>query len=204
MYINNKYNEERYNRKKRFSHLLLTFQQIKSHPFLLVMFVPVVVITIVIWFKMDFFLSLIEPQNIILPIYKITVKALGVIIPIVLAWAVIDIIGSLTARKDEKSILMAFDKKELRNGSPVVVCKRKDIKNDTIRRVWYSPIPLDIWVERQKRIEHQMNETILKELDYDTRSKGSRIVMISTKGMKQVKKEKPFLDHQLEKDLEKF
>lgn len=202
MYTDNKYNAERYNRKKNFSHWGLTFQQMKINPILVVMFLPIVAVTIGIWVKMDFLLAFIEVPKIISPIYEITVNAFGVIIPVILAWGVIEVIGSLTARKDEQSIRMAFDEKELRNGSPILMYKSKDKTRGYISRVWYSPIPLDIWIERQDRVQHQMKETIIKELDYDERAKDNRIVMISVKGMKCVKEETPFLDSELEKDME--
>ena len=202
MFSDNKYNEERYNRKKNISHLGLAFQQIKLNIILLVMLLPIVVITIGIWVKMDFLLAIFDAPKLIRPIYEMSIKTLGVIIPMLLAWTLIETIGSLTARKDEQSILMAFDEKELRNGSPILMYKSKDKRRGYIRRVWYSPIPLDIWIERQERIEHQMKETIIKELDYDERAKDNRIVMVSLKGMKRVKEEKPFLDNELEKDME--
>lgn len=198
----NKCNEECYNRKKNFSHWGLAFQQIKINPALAVTYLPIVVATIVIWIKMDNLLTFFEVPKIISPIYEITVKAFGVIIPTILAWGVIEVIGSLTARKDEQSILMAFDEKELRNGSPILMYKSKDKTRGYITRVWYSPIPLGIWIERQDRVEHQMRETIIKELDYDERAKDNRIVMISVKGMKHVREEKPFYDNELEKDME--
>lgn len=201
MQKNSKYNEEHYNRKKNLSHWVLAFQQIKISPLLAVAFLPIVVATTIIWTKMDILLAFIEVPKIMSPIYEKTIKALGVIIPIIFAWWVIEGIGSLTARKDEQSILMAFDEKELRNGSPILMYKRKDKTRGYISRVWYSPIPLNIWIERQDRIEHQMRETIIKELDYDERAKDNRIVMISVKGMKRVKEEKPFYDNELEKDI---
>lgn len=154
--------------------------------------------------KDGFFFAFNEVPKIISPIYEITVKAIGVIIPVLLAWGVIEAIGSLTARKDEQSILMAFDEKELRNGCPILMYKSKDKIRGYITRVWHSPIPLDIWIERQDRVEHQMKETIIKELDYDERAKDNRIVMISIKGMKRVKEEKPFFDNELEKDMENY
>ena len=157
----NKCNEECYNRKKNFSHWGLAFQQIKINPALAVTYLPIVVATIVIWIKMDNLLTFFEVPKIISPIYEITVKAFGVIIPTILAWGVIEVIGSLTARKDEQSILMAFDEKELRNGSPILMYKSKDKTRGYITRVWYSPIPLGIWIERQDRVEHQMRETII-------------------------------------------
>lgn len=202
MYTEKKYNEERYNRKKNISHWGLALQQIKINPVLLVMFLLIVVATFIIWMKMDYLLAFFEVPKILSSIYEITIKALGVIIPIISTWGVIEVIGSLTARKDEQLILMAFDEKELRNGSPILMYKSRDKARGYINRVWYSPIPLGIWIERQDRIEHQMKETIIKELDYDEKAKDNRIVMVSIKGMKRVKGEKSFFDDELEKDME--
>lgn len=201
---NNQYNKKHYNSKKNISHWGLAFQQIRLTPILFVLFLPIVAVTIGIWIKMDYFLTLFEAPKIMLPIYEIAIKAFGVIIPIILAWSVIEAIGLLTARKDEASILMAFDEKELRNGSPILMYKSKDKTRGCIIRVWYSPIPLKIWIEHQDKIEHQMKESIIRELDYDDRAKDNRIVMISVKGMKRVKEEKPVLDNELEKDMEKI
>lgn len=203
MYTNNKFNEERYNRKKNLSHWGLAVQKIKINPFLFVLFMPIVVITIGIWIKMDYLISLISVPTIILPIYVILIKVFGVIVPLILVWVLIDAIGSMSARKDEEIILMAFDNKELRNGSPILMYKSKDKVKGYITRVWYSPIPLCIWRDRQDEIEHQLKETIIKEIDYDERAKDNRIVMISVKGMKRVKEDKPIFDNELEKDMEK-
>lgn len=198
----NKYNEEQYNRKVLFLHCGLAFQQIRSHPVLLVLYLPIVVLAIGMWANMNTLLTLFEVPKILSPFYEITVKTFGAIIPVILVWGLVEAIGSLAARRDEQSILMAFDEKELRNGSPILMYKSKDKTRGYISRVWYSPIPLGIWIERQDRIEHQMRESIIKELDYDEKAKDNRIVMISVKGMKRVKDEKPFRDNQLEKDME--
>lgn len=198
----NKYNEERYNRKKNLAHFKLAFQQMKLNPILLATLLPIVIITTWFWIKMDYILTLFEVPKILRPIYEITVKAYGVIIPFILVLGVIEAIGSLKARKDEESILMAFDEKELRNGSPILMHKSIDKTKGYITRVWYSPVPLNTWIERQDRIEHYLTETIIKEPDYDERVKDNRIVMVSVKGMKHVKEDKPFLDYELEKDME--
>ena len=200
----NRYNEEYYNRKKNISHWRLAFQQIKVAPILLILYIPIIGLTIGIWNKMDSLLTLFEVPKILLPIYEIAMKSFGVIIPIIFSWTVIEAIGLLVARKDEQLIMMAFDEKELRNGSPVLMYKSKDKIKGYIRREWYSPIPLDIWVERQKRIEHHMKETIIKELDYDKRAKDNRIIVISVKGMRRVKEDITFLDNELERDMEKY
>ncbi len=204
MKSNNKYNEKRYHIKKNIYHWCLAFQQIRLNLILLVLFLPIVAVTIEMWMNIDFLLALFEAPKIILPIYEIAIKSFGVIIPIILVWSVIETIEALTARKDEASIILAFKENELKNGKPIIIYKNKDKTRGYIRRVWYSPIPLNVWIENQDRIEHQMSETIIKELDYEEKAKDNRIVMISVKGMKQVTEEKPFLDNELEKDMERI
>lgn len=200
---NSQYNQNRYNRKRNISHWGLAFHQIRQHPIMFVLFLPIIVLVVVIWVKMDYLLSIFNAPEIILSLYEIVIKAFGVIIPILLAWSVIESIGSLTSRKDEASIQMAFDEKELRNGSPILMYKYKDKTRGYIKRVWYSPIPLKIWLDRQDTIEHQMKEHFIKELDYDDSANDNRIVMISAKGIKRVE-EMPVYDKELEMDMEKI
>ena len=125
------------------------------------------------------------------------------ILPVIITWSVIDAIGLITSRKDEASIQMAFNEKELRNGNPILMYKRKDKNAGTIIRKWYSPIPLKILIEHQDLIEHQMNEFI-KKLEYDDKADDNRILMVSTKGRKSIGKDILLYDNELEQDLEKY
>ena len=204
MYKDNKYNEEQYNRMKTRCRLGLALQQVKQNPILLALFVPIVVVTIGVWLKMDILLTAFDPPKVLLQIYEITVKAIGIIIPIILSLTLIEAIGSLTARDDEQKILKAFDEQDLKNGSPILMYMSKDKIRGYITRAWYSPVPLKTLIERQDEIEHYMVETIIRELDYDERAKDNRIVMISVKGMRREKEDNTILDNELEKDMEKF
>lgn len=199
-----KYNEEHYNRIKTRCRMELAFQQVKQNPILLALFLPIVVVTIGVWVKMDILLTAFDPPKVLLQIYEITVKAIGVIIPIILSLTLIEAIGSLTAREDEKKILKAFDEQDLKNGSPILIYKNKDKARGYITRAWIFPVSLKALMERQDKIEHYMVETIIRELDYDERAKDNRIVMISVKGMRREKEDNTILDNELEKDMEKF
>lgn len=200
---NDKYNQNKYARRKNIYHWGLACQQIRRYPIVLVLFIPIFVLTTMIWVKMDYFLSMHNLPKIIFPLYEIAIKTFGVILPIIVTWSVIDAIGSITSRKDEASIQMAFDEKELRNGNPILLCKRKDKNARIIIRKWYSPIPLKMLIEHQEIIEHQMNEFI-KKLEYDDKVGDNRILMVSTKGRKSIGKDILFYDNELERDLEKY
>lgn len=202
--MNKEYIKNRQNRKRSICHWKLAICQMIQYPILFVFMIPIIAITILFWVKMDLILTLFDVPTILLSTYTVTVKILGVLIPLSFLLGIIDVIGSVSARKDETRIQMAFEEKELRNGIPILMYKRKDKLRGIIIRKWYSPISLKVWAERQDRIEHQMNEHLVKELDYDSKVNDNRILMCSAKGIKAIEHEKPVYDMNLENDLEKY
>ncbi len=181
---NSKYIQNRYNRKRNFCHWRLAVRQMKQHPILLIFSIPIIVMTVIIWMKMEKALTVFDVPKIILPIFTVTFKALGVIVPFMLLWGLVDVIGTLTAQKDEALIQMAFKEKELRNGSPILFYKRKDKKTGVTVREWYSPIPMKLWVEHQEEIADAMNIHFVQNFRYGGKSNGNRIVMYSAEGRK--------------------
>ena len=179
---NTQYIQNRYNRKRNSGHWGLAIEQIKQCPFLLLITIPIVVLTVIIWAKMDCAFTVFDVPKILFPAYTVTIKALGVIVPIVLVWELVDVIGTLAARKDEALIQMAFKEKELRNGSPILIYKREDKKTGITVREWYSPIPMNLWVDRKEEIADAMNIHFVQNFRYGGKSNGNRIVMYSAEG----------------------
>lgn len=202
--INSKYLENMQNRKRNICHWRLAIGQMKQYPLLLVFTLPIIILTVIIWSKKNDVIDILNIPKIILPVFDISVKLLGVLIPILLVWGLIDIIGTLTARKDEANIQMAFKEVELRNGSPILMYKRKDKKTGITVREWYSLIPLKLWVERQEEIADAMNIHFTEKFRYGGNSDGNRIVMCSAKSRGTLVKESPIYDKDLEKDMEKI
>ena len=64
----NKYNKNKYARRKNIYHWILAYQQIRRYPILFVLFIPIFVLTIMIWVKMDYFLSMYNLPKIIFPL----------------------------------------------------------------------------------------------------------------------------------------
>ena len=126
---NNQYIQNRHNRWRNIGHWGLAKEQIKQYPLLLIFTLPIVVLTVIIWVKMDFVFTVFDVPKILLPAYTVTIKTLGVIVPLILVWGLVDVIGTLTARKDEALIQMAFKEKELRNGSPILIYKPANKKS---------------------------------------------------------------------------
>lgn len=179
---NNRYIHNRHNRKRNSGHWGLAIGQMKQYPLLLLFIIPIIALTVIIWVKMDYAFAAFDVPKILLPVYTVTIKALGVIMPLILVWGLVDVIGTLTARKDEALIQMAFKEKELRNGSPILIYKRKDKKTGVTVREWYSPIPMNLWVERQEEIADAMNIHFVQNFRYGGKSNGNRIVMYSAEG----------------------
>jgi len=200
--MNNKYVQSRQNRKRNTSHWKLALSVMIQKPLLFIFVLPIGVLVLVIWLKIELILNAFNVPQIILPIYTISVKLIGILIPIILAWGLLDIIGTLIARKDEANIQMAFKEGELRNGSPILMYKRKDKKTGITVREWYSHIPMKLWVEHQEDIEEAINISITEKLRYGGNSDSNRIVMYSKKGRDSLVNESPIYDKDLEKDME--
>ena len=82
---------------KNSGHWRLAIGQIKQYPLLLILTIPIIALAIIIWVKMDFVFSVFDVPKMLLPAYIVTVKALGVIFPVLLLWGLVDVIGTLNA-----------------------------------------------------------------------------------------------------------
>lgn len=200
--IDSKCLENMQNRKRNICHWRLAIGQMKQYPLLLGFTLPIIVMTVIIWLKMNDVIAILNIPKIILPVYSAIAKLIGILIPILLVWGLIDIMGTLTARKDELAIQMAFKETELRNGNPILMYKRNDKKSGVIVREWYSPIPMKLWIARQEEIADAMNIHFVEKFRYGGNSDGNRIVMCSAKGRGTLVKESPIYDKDLEKDME--
>lgn len=179
--INNQYIQQKWNRKRNFCHWKLGVMQMIQIPLLNILLLPIIILTVIIWVKMDYAFTVFAVPKIILSIYTVTIKAFGVLMPILLLWVMIDIIGSIIARKDEAHMQMAFKETELRNGSPILMYKRKDKKTGVTVREWYSPIPMKAWEDNKEEIADAMNIHFVENFHYG-KSNGSRILMYSAEG----------------------
>jgi len=200
--INKQYLQNKQRRVRNICHWRLAVNQMIQCPLLCILLLPIVALTVFFWMKFDFVITMFDVPKIILPVYVIVIKSIGVLIPLILVWGLIDVIGTLTAREDEVSLQMAFKENELRNGSPILMYKRKDKKTKRTIRKWYSPIPKKVWIERQGEIAHAMNIRYIEKIRYSGKLNGNRIVMYSLEGKKASIKGKLVYDMDLEKDME--
>lgn len=180
--INNKYIQKKLSRKKNIYRCKLGMTQMIHFPLLNILLLPIIILTVIIWINIDYAFKAFDVPEIILPIYTVTIRVFGVLIPLLLVCGLINVIGFITSRKDEALVQMAFREKELRNGSPILMYKRKDRRTGVTTREWYSPIPMKLWVERQEEIADAMNIHFVQKFMYGGKSNGNRIVMCSAEG----------------------
>lgn len=180
--FNNQYIQQKWNRKRNFCHWKLGIMQMIQFPLLNILLLPIIILTVIIWVKMDYAFTVFDVPKIMLSIYTVIIKAFGILIPLLLLLGLIEVIGSFTSRKDEANIQMAFGKKELRNGSPILMYKKKQRNSGVTVREFYSPIPMKLWVEHQEEIADAMNIHFVQNFRYGGKSHGNRIVMYSAEG----------------------
>lgn len=178
------YIHRRENGRKQRLRIRLGILQMIYKPLLSLLLLPIIVGTIFLWIKKDIAFSVFDVPQMLFPIYKYSVLLIEVLLPIILIFAVIEIIGNVTARKDEADLQNAFNKQELRNGCPILMNKRRIKGSNVIMREFYSNIPMRTWLERQEDIADAMNVHFVEELCYGGKSNGKRIVMYTAQGRK--------------------
>lgn len=176
-------NNQRRNRIKQWLRIRLGILQMIHMPILNILFVPIVIFAVEIWKVKDKLFAMIEIPQILLPICKFSINFFGVMLPIFVLFFLIEVIGNITARKDEQDLEEAFDKKDLRNGRPILMSKKRIKGSNVIMREFYSSsIPMKVWVEKQQDIADSMNIHFVEPLRYGGKSNGRRIVMYTASG----------------------
>lgn len=178
------YNQRRQNRIRRHLRIRLGIVQIIYKPLLNILFLPIFVSTVFIWMKRDEVLYLFDVPQVLFPIYRYTILITCVLLPVIFTLALVEAIGSVTARRDEDNLQNAFSKQELRNGSPILMSKKRIKDSNVIRREFYSNIPMRIWLERQEDIADSMNVYFVEKISYGRNANGKRIVMLTMQGRK--------------------
>lgn len=172
-----RYNVNEYNRKKQIFRCRLGIEQIILKPFLSVFFLlPIISIFLLNCIKTKF-LTVFSVAEMLKPVFAFCLNFVTVVLPFVFAVYIIQTIGELSAKKYEAKICICFDKKQLENGTPVLVSKKQD--KNAITAEWFSYIPKYIWEEKQNYIADIFNVRIIS-INYAKRA--NRIIISAIKG----------------------
>lgn len=186
-----KYLTQRRNRLLQYLRIRLGVLQLIDKPFLNVLLIPIIILFGVLWCKAkEKAMILFDVPEILFSTFRFSVSFMAIMIPLLLFLLILETIGKLTARKDEVALMIAFEPKELRNGCPILMSKKKLKGTSVIKREYYSDIPLYVWEEKKNAIADAMSIRFVEEIQYGGRANGKRIVLYTTSGRKAESREK--------------
>lgn len=186
----NKYIIQRRNRLIQYLRLRLGVQQLINKPLLNILLIPVVTLFVVLWKAKGKAMILFDVPEILFSAFHFSVSFMAIMIPLLLLLLILETIGKLTARKDEVALLIAFDPKELRNGCPILMNKKKLKGTSVVKREYYSDIPLHIWKGKREAIADAMSISFVEEIQHAGKANGKRIIIYTSAGRKAESREK--------------
>lgn len=183
---NNNYDIRRKNQIKKFMRLKAGFNQLIHKPILNLLWLLVCLVTAIIIVLKKELTAIINIPQLIEPAFNIALNIFVFLIPIIMIFAILEYIGELTARRDEAKLMVAFSAKDLRNGCPILINKRKIRGTDVTICEFYSNIPYDAWIEKKEAIADAMNVHFVEEIQYGGKgnNNGKIIVIKTAKGRK--------------------
>ena len=180
------YNTRQYKRKKQLYQFKLGCSQLITYPILFTIFAIIVVATAFLMIKKDMLLAYLNISKTIYFFLDYCVIFLIVTTGVLVAVATLLSIGELTAKKDEGKLSLAFDKKDLRNGCPILIYKKHIQQKGVIVREFYTTLPMEKWLAKKETIADIFNEHFLTDFEYGGKDNdnGNKIILKSAKGRK--------------------
>ncbi len=180
-----RYIEIRYKRKKQLYRIKLGCSRLITYPILLTTII-IEIATVFYMIKNDTLLAYLSISNTIRPFFNYCVILLIIITAILVDLTILFSIGEIIARKDEGNISLAFDKKDLKSGYPILIYKKHIKKKGVIVREFYTTLPMEKWLTKKETIADILSEHFLIEFEYGGKNNdnGNRIILKSAKGRK--------------------
>ncbi len=184
----NNYNIRRANQIKQFSRIKLGFQQFIHKPFYNLIWLFVCLFTAIIIVVKNKFIVFISVPPLIEPVLNIVLNIFVFLIAVLMIFAIFEKVGEHTARRDENKLMVAFSAKDLRNGCPILISKKKIRGTDVTVCEFYSNIPYAVWIEKKEAIADAMNVHFVEKIAYGGKNNnnGKIIVIKTAKGRKPI------------------
>jgi hypothetical protein len=186
---NNKYLEQRKNRKKQWYRIRLGVLQFIHKPILNIFGILVIVASFLLVTGKGKAMKYFDIPEVLFPVLNFCMNFMIIFLPIMFALVLFRVIGELTARRDEANLMMAFDSKELRNGCPILMNKKKIKGTSVIIREFHTYIPYNTWFDKKNAIADVMNVHFVEEIEYGGKANGNRIVIKTARGRKSIKRD---------------
>lgn len=169
-------------KRKQLERLLrwyLGAQQFVYHPYTSIPIVSLIVLFIVGWVNKERFILIQGLPILFRSIVRYSISIVFVLSFVVFLLGWIEWLGTITARHDESRLEKAFTDEDKRNGCPILIYRRKLKGTDVTVRVFYSDIPLKVWLQRQEEILDQFSEHFVRLPDYGGRNNdNSKLILM--------------------------
>lgn len=179
------YTEERYNRKKNYSRILLGIQLLIRKPIINTVWMILVVGLLALTYGESKFMLIYDGKSLLKEVMDNMFRLLNVIVSITFIIAVLECFGELTARKDESDMMLVFgNRRDVINQPPLLIKKSINKKKGTVQREFYTSIPMERWKENKEAICDRLNEHIIGDFCYGgkKKNKGNQIYFETGKG----------------------
>ena len=182
------YIEARWNQNKSKYRMRLAFEQLANYPFLILLLAPLALLGLLLWNIRKDFMNYLDVMQISNPFYNyISIFITVLLVFLVLIW-ILEEIGEITAQKIEADIQESFTEHDMRNGCPILMSKKRVKKTKVMRLIFYSTIPLSVWIEKSENICTALNVYLAEEISHYN-NHGRMVVLYVVKGITQQKRE---------------
>lgn len=183
----NQYSFKSYNRKKQWYRIKLGIQRFILYPVLNILWGLPLISYILLNQLKNYYLEVFSVAEIMQPLFKFSLIVATIIIPFVLIILILQTVAEFSARKDEGKIAMCFNKKQLENGTPILISKKQGKNKNILIRTFYTYIPLHIWKEQQVYIDDIFN---MRTISIEYGKRANTIVLTAAKGRKSTVEDK--------------
>lgn len=175
------YNSKTLNRKKQWYRIKLGVQRFVICPAFNILWVLPLASGILLNKLKNYYLGVFSVAEIMRPFFEFSLIVATITIPIALIFLILQTVAKISARKDEGKTVMCFNKKQLENGTPILISKKQGKNKNILIRTFYTYIPLHIWKERQAYIDDILN---VRTIDIEYGKRANTIVLTTAKGRK--------------------
>ena len=179
--------KKRYKRKMEKYRICLGGKQFIRIPALNILWIPIIALVIGIFWKKDdaiaYLVRDMDNPEILYLILNSVIIFFTILLPLLVIFAIFEMVGELSARWSESCLVVAFSAKDLRHGHPILIDKYTIKGTGVTVREFYSPIPYKTWVEKQDAIADAMNVHFVEEIKYGGKKNndGNKIIITTAK-----------------------
>lgn len=182
------YIEARWNQNRSKYRIRLAFEQLANYPFFILLFAPLALLGLLLWNIRKDFMNYLDEMQINHPFYNYIFIFISILLVLLVFLWILEEIGEITAYKIEADIQEAFTEHDMRNGFPILISKKRIKKTKVMRLIFYSTIPISVWIEKSENICTSLNVYLAEDISHYN-NHGRMVVLYVANGIKQLKRE---------------